>query len=54
MPIHYSAISAYARDHNITGRDFSDFKYVIHLLDGVYMEMEAQRDKQAREGGEQG
>lgn len=54
MPISYMAISAYARDHGIAGRNFVVFKRVIHLLDGVYLEMEAQRDEAAKQSGEPG
>lgn len=54
MPISYMAISAFARDHGISGTNFSTFKHVIHMLDHLYLEAEAaaDRDRQPIQGGE--
>lgn len=49
MPISYIALSAYARDHGITGAQFGDFLRTMHLLDKEFLEMEAQRAKEAKQ-----
>lgn len=51
MPISYLSLSAYARDHGITGAALSDFLRTMHKLDNVFLEVEAQRAKDARQNG---
>ncbi|CAN7294778.1 hypothetical protein LJR221_001431 [Agrobacterium tumefaciens] len=50
MPISYVAISAYARDHDIVGKEFGDFLRIIHKLDEIYLQFEAKRTKESEAG----
>lgn len=51
MPISYLAISSFAHDHGIAGKDFADFKRVLQKLDRVFLEVEAEKERAAKQGG---
>jgi hypothetical protein len=48
-PISYMALSAYARDHRITGNNFGRFLQTMYALDRVFLEIEAERLKTDKE-----
>lgn len=52
MPISYTAISTYARDHGIVGIEFKHFKQTIQNLDQVFLEVEFERAEQEKQGRE--
>jgi hypothetical protein len=51
MPISYVALSTYARDHGIAGKDFGDFLRTMNKLDSVFLQVEAEREKASKERG---
>lgn len=52
--IHYAAVSAYARDHGITGEAFALFHAFVTALDDEYVAFEADRAKAEAERRERG
>ncbi|TWD58082.1 hypothetical protein FB480_101837 [Agrobacterium vitis] len=44
-PIYYTAISQYARDHNISGSDLTMFHTFLNAVDAEYLQLVTERDK---------
>lgn len=51
--IFYASISAYARDHGLSGDGFSDFKLFLKAMDDEYVALTGEKAKEAADKAKQ-